>query len=64
MPLDPRTPVIIGVGQVVQRAEGADDALEPLALMTEAVRSAADDPRLGAVPPADAVRVVNLLSWR
>ena len=64
MTLDPRTPVIIGVGQVVQRATGLDDAREPLDLMVEAIEAAAADAKLAGPPPADALRVVQLLSWR
>ena len=64
MTLDPRTPVIVGVGQYLHRAEGLDDALEPAALMAEAVRAAAEDAKLAAVPDADSLRVVQLLSWR
>jgi acetyl-CoA C-acetyltransferase len=60
MPVDPRTPVLIGFGQVNQR-DGADDAVEPVELMAAAARRAADPRVLQAV---DAVRVVNLLSWR
>jgi acetyl-CoA C-acetyltransferase len=63
MPLDPRTPVIVGVGQVTHRAEGLDDAREPVDLMAEAVARAASDAKLGGVPAADVVRVVNLLTW-
>src|SRR5262245_38976591 len=64
MALDPRTPVIVGVGQIVQRAEGIEDALEPLLLMVEAVRAATTDAGLADVPAADSVQVNNLLSWR
>jgi len=64
MSIDPRTPVIVGVGQVVQRATGLDDAQSPVALMTEAVERAAADAGLAGVPAADALRVVQLLSWR
>jgi acetyl-CoA C-acetyltransferase len=62
--LDPRTPVIVGVGQHLHRAEGLDDALEPVALMAEAVRAAASDAGLDGVPNPDSLRVVQLLSWR
>jgi acetyl-CoA C-acetyltransferase len=62
--LDPRTPVLIGAGQALHRAAGLDDAREPVALMAEAVRSAAADAKLDGVPAADSVRVVSLLSWR
>ncbi|MBU9765255.1 acetyl-CoA acetyltransferase [Mycobacterium sp. TNTM28] len=56
--LDPRTPVLVGYGQVNQRDENPD--VEPVDLMVAAARAAADPRVLEAV---DAVRVVNLLSW-
>ncbi len=59
MTLDPRTPVLVGVGQVNQREESSDT--EPVDLMAAAAREAADPRVLQAV---DSVRVVNLLSWR
>lgn len=56
--MDPRTPVLVGAGQVNQH----DDAqIEPVDLMAAAAREAADPRVLQAV---DAIRVVNLLSWR
>lgn len=64
MPIDPRTPVVIGVGQFLHRAEGLDDALEPAALMTAAIEAAATDAGLTGVPRVDSIRVVGLLSWR
>ncbi|CAN5865633.1 acetyl-CoA acetyltransferase [soil metagenome] len=60
MPLDPKTPVLVGYGQVNQR-EDAAAAVDPVALMAAAARNAADARVLAAV---DAIRVVNLLSWR
>ena len=59
MSLDPRTPVIVGVGQVNQRKESPD--VEPVDLMGWAAREAADPRVLEAL---DSIRVVNLLSWR
>ncbi|MBX7434667.1 acetyl-CoA acetyltransferase [Mycobacterium sp. Y57] len=59
MPLDPRTPVLVGYGQVSQRDE--NPAVEPIDLMVHAARAAADPRVLEAV---DAVRIVKLLSWR
>lgn len=59
MTLDPRTPVLVGYGQVNQHTENA--GVEPVDLMVAAAREAADPRVLAAV---DAVRVVNLLSWR
>ncbi len=59
MPLDPRTPVLIGYGQVNQHDD--NPAVEPVDLMVAAARAAADPRVLEAV---DSVRIVNLLSWR
>ncbi|AFM17574.1 acetyl-CoA acetyltransferase [Mycolicibacterium chubuense NBB4] len=59
MPIDPRTPVLVGYGQVNQHTENPE--VEPVDLMVAAARDAADPRVLEAV---DAVRVVNLLSWR
>lgn len=59
MSLDPRTPVIVGVGQVNQKSENPE--VEPVDLMAAAAREAADPRVLHAV---DSIRVVNLLSWR
>lgn len=59
MPVDPRTPVLIGYGQVNQFEDNPD--IEPVDLMVAAAREAADQRVLAAV---DSVRVVNLLSAR
>lgn len=59
MSLDPRTPVLVGAGQVNQREETPQ--CEPVDLMAAAARAAADPRVLAAV---DSIRVVNLLSWR
>ncbi|MEE6170067.1 MULTISPECIES: acetyl-CoA acetyltransferase [unclassified Mycolicibacterium] len=59
MSTDPRTPVLVGYGQVNQRDE--DPGREPVDLMVAAARDAADPRVLEAV---DSVRIVSLLSWR
>ena len=61
MPVDPRTPVLIGHGQVNHRDEIDPEkpSIEPLDLMVAAARKAADSHVLEAV---DSVRVVNILS--
>jgi acetyl-CoA C-acetyltransferase len=59
LPLDPRTPVLVGYGQVNQHDEHPE--VEPVDLMVAAARAAAD-PRV--LEAADSVRIVNLLSWR
>jgi acetyl-CoA C-acetyltransferase len=62
--LDPRTPVIVGVGQYNHRADSLDDALEPAALMERAALAACADAGLDGPPAADVVRVVNIIGWR
>jgi acetyl-CoA C-acetyltransferase len=61
-----RIPVLIGGGQIVQRDAEPETALEPLALMREAVLRAAEDASLprSALQEADLVAVVNILSWQ
>jgi acetyl-CoA C-acetyltransferase len=59
MPVEPRTPVLIGYGQVNQHDD--HPAVEPVDLMFAAARAAADPRVLEAV---DSVRIVNVLSWR
>jgi len=77
MALDPRTPVVVGVGQVSTAPDaGLDPAArpEPLDLMTAALRAAAEDcdgaPAGGTAPAgdallgrADSIRVVASLGW-
>ncbi len=55
----PRTPVLVGYGQVNQLEVNPD--VEPIDLMAAAARVAADPRVLQAV---DSVRIVNILSWR
>jgi acetyl-CoA C-acetyltransferase len=64
--VDPRTPVLIGGGQISRRVDQGEAPLEPVDLIAEALRRAADDAGLGsdALTGADAVHVVSLLSWR
>ncbi len=59
MPVDPRTPVLIGSGQVNQYDE--DEAPDPVGLIAQAARQAVDARVLEAV---DAIRIVRMLSWR
>jgi acetyl-CoA C-acetyltransferase len=41
--LDPRTPVLVGVGQLKQRPDDPLEALEPVAMMQSVLETAADD---------------------
>ncbi|HEY0226113.1 MAG TPA: acetyl-CoA acetyltransferase [Mycobacterium sp.] len=61
MALDPRTPVLIGYGQVNHREEidPQTRSVEPVDLMEAAARQAADSRVFEAV---DSIRVVNILS--
>jgi acetyl-CoA C-acetyltransferase len=63
MPVNPRTPVLVGYGQLNHREDPSADvnAKEPVDLMAEAARQAADPRVLEAV---DSISVVNLLSAR
>lgn len=43
MSIDPRTPVVVGAGQIVQRPANLEEALEPVAVMAEALAAAEAD---------------------
>jgi acetyl-CoA C-acetyltransferase len=62
--LDPRTPVLVGAGQFLQRADRVEDALDAVGLMEQAITCAATDAGLSGPPPVDSIRVVSLFSWR
>ncbi len=59
-----RTPVIIGVADVLDRPADPALALEPLALMEAAVRAADADAGGGFLERIDSIDVINLVSWR
>ncbi len=60
--IDPRTPVLVGVGQHLNRDQ---PGLEPVELMAEAVRLAVEDSGVpGAATAVDTVAVVPTFSWR
>lgn len=66
MTIDPRTPVIVGVGQITQHLPDPSAGLEPVALLAAAARAAradAGDERGGALR-IDTVAVAEILSWR
>ncbi|MGY6500832.1 MAG: acetyl-CoA acetyltransferase [Acidimicrobiales bacterium] len=63
--LDPRTPVLVGVGQLDVAEHDASTEVEPVDLMANAARIAASDAGSGRLLDAvDSIRVVALLSWR
>ena len=57
--MDPRTPVLVGAGQLTRHLETIDDAVEPLALIEEAVRGAAADTGRDVLSHLDLITVVN-----
>jgi acetyl-CoA C-acetyltransferase len=68
MSLDPRTPVLVGVGQVTDRPGDPepDHPKEPLGLMVAAVRLAVQDAggaEAALFPTGTSIRVVRSLSW-
>src|SRR4051794_38179897 len=64
MALDPRAPVIVGVGQVSQHTDDLDEALDPSLLICSAIGDATVDAGLRSIPNPQSIRVVNLLTWR
>jgi hypothetical protein len=63
LPAD-RTPVIVGVGEVLDRPAEPAAALEPLALMEAAMRAADADAGGGWLARLDSLDIINLVSWR
>jgi len=61
--VDPRAPVIVGVGQAEQRPDDPLTALEPIALLEQAARAAGDDAGHALLDAVDTVAVVSMVSW-
>ena len=62
--MNPNTPVIIGVGQLLQRVTDPERSRQPIDLMVEAVRLAADDANCPALlSEVESVRVIRGM-WR
>src|SRR5262245_24683150 len=59
-----RIPVIVGVGEVVDRPREITRGLEPLALLEEALRRAEADSGAKLLGEIQSLDVVNFLSWR
>ncbi|HUP86243.1 MAG TPA: acetyl-CoA acetyltransferase [Acidimicrobiales bacterium] len=67
MPLDPRLPVIVGVGQLTRKPSGSVAGIaSPPEMMAEALRLAADDSGAGhaLLERADSLQCVEAMSWR
>jgi acetyl-CoA C-acetyltransferase len=64
MPSSPRTPVLVGVGQVSQRFEDPEEGAEPLAMMVDALARAGEDAEAPTLlERAEAIYVVRGI-WR
>ncbi len=64
-PLSPdRIPVIVGVGEIVDRPKEIADGLEPLDLLEQALRRAEADAGAKLLAEVQSLDVVNFLSWR
>jgi acetyl-CoA C-acetyltransferase len=59
-----RIPVIVGVGEIVDRPKEIVEGLEPLALLAEALRRAEADSGAALLAEIDSLDIVNFLSWR
>ena len=59
-----RTPVIVGVGEIVDRPKDVAAGLEPLALLEQAIRRAETDSGAALLQDLGSLDVVNFLSWR
>lgn len=60
MDIPERTPVLVGIGQILNRIEDVKDALEPLEMMWQATQIAAEDCQLnGSLKQVQSVRVIR-----
>jgi acetyl-CoA C-acetyltransferase len=65
VPLDPRTPVIVGVAQLTRRPERAEAMTSPIEMMAEVVEAAAADAGVPSLARhAQSVQVVDVITWR
>jgi len=60
---NPRTAVIVGVGQSEQRPDDPTAALEPIDLLARAARAAEEDAKASLLSSVDTVAVVSIVSW-
>lgn len=59
-----RIPVIVGIGEIVDRPKEITDGLEPLDLLEHALRRAEADAGAKLLGEVQSLDVVNFLSWR
>src|SRR5262245_62373557 len=63
---DSRTPVLVGAGQAIQRADDPASAREPIDLLADAARAADADAgsARSMLAAIDTVAVVDIVSWK
>ena len=61
---DHRIPVIVGIGEIVDRPKEITDGLEPLDLLERALQRAEADAGARLISEVQSLDVVNFLSWR
>src|SRR5580698_9684101 len=59
-----RIPVIVGIGEIVDRPKELTEGLEPLALLEQALKRAEADSGAKLLGEIGSLDVVNFLSWR
>ncbi|KRP99100.1 acetyl-CoA acetyltransferase [Bradyrhizobium yuanmingense] len=59
-----RIPVIVGIGEIVDRPKEIAEGLEPLDLLEQALRRAEQDAGAKLLGEAQSLDLVNFLSWR
>ncbi|WP_024517295.1 acetyl-CoA acetyltransferase [Bradyrhizobium sp. Tv2a-2] len=59
-----RIPVIVGIGEIVDRPKHIEDGLEPLTLLEQALKRAEQDAGAKLLHELGSLDVVNFLSWR
>jgi acetyl-CoA C-acetyltransferase len=62
-PVTSPIPVIIGVGEIIDKAAAPGDALEPFELLVRAAHRAEEDVGHRCLRQVDTLRVVNQISW-
>src|SRR6202045_1220286 len=63
-PPEDRIPVIVGVGEIVDRPKEVAAGLEPLALLELALKQAEADSGMPLLSEIQSLDIVNFLSWR
>ena len=61
---DDRIPVIVGIGEIVDRPKEITEGLEPLVLLEQALRRAETDSGAKLLGEIGSLDIVNFLSWR